>query len=345
MRIAAFGATLMIAFAACSTTTPEKTDSPFTQPNKLMAAEISRRIDQIPYQHREELVESLLWLVQTGEQVIPAVLTALHSEQPKVRSSAAWVLGMLRDRRTIPYLQQAAGDSEPAVRLECARTLVLLGDLTSAPMLIEGLDSERKEVRYLCHEALRSSTGHDFGYDHLAMNKDEMRGSVLRWREWWSGYSGDASFAMDYQQANGIGMPAAPQGETQIQPQPESDAGQDQGPDPASTKPTPAGENQVPQQIEVPTVAPEGTTAPVRQPSGYEQQSGVPSGGAARSNATEHPVETDVPAAEMKIEQGASTAVEETPSIEVVPVAPVPVETPIQAPVKSSADPAHPGGQ
>ncbi len=213
MRIAAIGATLLL-LAACSTTTTGA-NSPFQQPNSLMAEEITRRVEQIPYQHRDELLENLLWLTQTGEQTIPTLLGGLNHENPKVRSSCAWVLGRLHDRRTIPNLQAAVKDQDQTVRMECARTLVLMGDLAMSPTLIEGLDSERKEVRYMCHEALKTATGHDFGYDHLNQNQGDMRLSVLRWRQWWSEYSGDGFFSQTYQQQHGLQVqPAAPNGET-----------------------------------------------------------------------------------------------------------------------------------
>jgi len=218
MRIAAFVATILIACAACSTTSSAPTGDTYQQPNSLMAGEITLRVEQIPYQHREELLQNLMWLAQTGEQTIPVLLTGLKHENPKVRSSCSWVLGRLRDRRTIPNLQAAMQDSDPTVRLECARTLVLLGDIAHSPALIEGLDSERKEVRYLCHEALKTATGHDFGYDHLTVDKNKMQLSVLRWRQWWSEYSGDLFFAQNYQKQHGIIVtPAAPVGETQTQ--------------------------------------------------------------------------------------------------------------------------------
>lgn len=216
MRIAAIGATLLLALQSCSTT-QTGSESPYVQPNSLMAGEITRRVEQIPYQHRDELLQNLLWLSQSGEQTIPALLTGLQHENPKVRSSCAWVLGRLRDHRTVPNLQAAMRDSEPTVRMECARTLVLLGDLTWSPNLIEGLDSERKEVRYLCHEALKSSTGHDFGYDHLNQNDGDLKRSVLRWRQWWSDYSGDTLFAQSYQERYHLEpQVAAPAGETQM---------------------------------------------------------------------------------------------------------------------------------
>ena len=218
MRIAAC-ATLLFAFAACATT--ETSDSPYQQPNSLMDGEITRRVEQIPFQHRDELLQNLLWMAQTGEQTIPALLDGLRHENAKTRSSCAWVLGRLKDRRTIPNLQQAMRDTDQTVRMECARTLVLLGDLAWSPNLIEGLDSDRKEVRYMCHEALKTATGHDFGYDHLNQNVAELKGSVLRWRQWWSEYSGDDFFAQSYMQKHGLqAQPAMPMGEQKPMEQP-----------------------------------------------------------------------------------------------------------------------------
>ncbi|MFT4511975.1 MAG: hypothetical protein ACI91B_000659, partial [Planctomycetota bacterium] len=215
MRIAATAATLLFALTACSTT--ERKVSPYQQPNGLMTTEINQRIDQIPYQHREELVQNLLWLAQTGEQTIPALLAGLSNESPKVRSSCCWVLGRLRDRRTVPQLQGLVDDGETSVRMEACRTLVLMGDLQQSPKLIEGLDSDRKEVRYMCHEALKTATGHDFGYDHLNQNQQELRVAVLHWRQWWGEYAGDTFFASSYEQEHGLNNLAAPGGETQLQ--------------------------------------------------------------------------------------------------------------------------------
>lgn len=261
MRIAAFGATLLFAFTACSTT--GSSDSPYQQPNSLMAGEITRRVEQIPFQHRDELLQNLLWLSQTGEQTIPALLDGLRAENAKTRSSCAWVLGRLKDRRTIPSLQQAMRDNDQTVRMECARTLVLLGDLQWSPNLIEGLDSDRKEVRYLCHEALKTSTGHDFGYDHLNQNVAELKQSVLRWRQWWSEYSGDDHFAQVYMQQNGLSaQPAMPMGEQKPMEQPLPMPTQDSSDTPNGeprTNPAPTPEpNQNGVEISTPSTRPNG---------------------------------------------------------------------------------------
>ncbi|MFK7743046.1 MAG: HEAT repeat domain-containing protein [Planctomycetota bacterium] len=203
--------------ASCATT-PKEQVVPYQQPNGLMSGEIQQRIDQVPFQHREELVQNLLWLAQTGEQTIPALLEGLRHESPKVRSSCCWVLGRLRDRRTVEDLRPLTRDKETSVRMEAARTLVVMGDLEQSPTLIEGLDSERKEVRYMCHEALKSATGHDFGYDHLAREPRDMQVAVLRWREWWGEYSGDRFFAQNYEKQHQLNNLAAPAGETMLEP-------------------------------------------------------------------------------------------------------------------------------
>ena len=216
MRIAATAATVLFAFAACSTT---ETVSPYQQPNELMGTEINQRIAQIPFQHRQELLQNLLWLAQTGEQTIPALLKGLQDEDPKVRSSCCWVLGRMRDRRTVQDLQPLTSDPETSVRMEASRSLVLMGDIDQAPNLILGLDSDRKEVRFMCHEALKAATGHDFGYDHLGEDAQQRQVAILRWREWWGAYSGDLAFAQVYQREQGLtNYAAAPAGETKAAP-------------------------------------------------------------------------------------------------------------------------------
>src|SRR5712671_2585495 len=193
----------LLLLCGCGSSSHQQQQNGFSAPNSLMSQEIDSRIDQIPYQHREELLQNLLWLSQSGEQTIPALLKGLSHDNPKVRSSCAWVLGRMRDRRVINDMEKHASDQSETVRLEVCRTLVVLGDLKFSPMLIEGLDSDHKEVRFLCHEALKSSTGRDFGYDHLSEDATQRRTAVLGWRQWWSEYSGDPFFAQNYMQRYG----------------------------------------------------------------------------------------------------------------------------------------------
>jgi hypothetical protein len=225
MRSAAF--TTLLVLTACGTT--GRQDNEFVQPNELMGQEISRRVDEIRYQHRDVLVNNLLWLSQAGEQAIPALLDGLRHEDPKVRSNCSWVLAEIGDRRVIPYLQPMTKDSAESVRLEAARSLVVLGDLKQVPVLIEGLDSERPQVRFLCHEALKRATAREFEYDHLTDDRLARSHAVYRWRRWWSEQSNDPFFAASYAQTHGLrtdeamasgsgDQPAKPDGEMQPMP-------------------------------------------------------------------------------------------------------------------------------
>lgn len=321
MRIAATGATLLLFLQACSTT-KTSSESQFQEPNSLMAGEITRRVEQIAYQHRDELYQNLLWLAQTGEQTIPAMLTGLRNENPKVRSSCAWVLGRLRDRRTIPDLQTAMKDSEPGVRLEVARSLVSMGDLSCSPNLIEGLDSDKKEVRYMCHETLKAATGHDFGYDHLNQNEGELRLAVLRWRQWWGEYSGDTFFAQNYQRAHNLQpQVAAPNGET---------------------KPTTGGGAQNPQNPQDPPQTQNGTQSPGSTPTPGTQGQGNPAGNAPQqtpgttpSTPTPTPGTSTPPATTPPTAAQAPTATPTAP-----PAASKPTTTPPPATKPATAPPA-----
>lgn len=213
---------LLLGLSACGSSSTH--GYPYAEPNDLMGEEIDRRISQIPFQHREELFNNLIWLSQLGEQAIPALLDGLGHDDPKVRSNCAWVLGKIGDRRTIPDLYKLSQDENEQTRLEVARTLVTMGDVRLAPTLIGGLDSEQVQVRYLCHEALKNFSARDFGFDHLSENMSNRHQAVFRWRNWWSEQSGDSWFAQEYAKENGLNeqgeplteaVPAAPDGETE----------------------------------------------------------------------------------------------------------------------------------
>jgi hypothetical protein len=204
MRFLAPLSVALALLAACGSTSQSSTDGEFAKPNQIMGEEIQNRISQIPFLHRTELYDSLRWLWERGEPAIPALLTGLRHDDPKVRSNCAFVLGQINDRRVLKDLRPLIDDKSEVVRLEAARSLVLMGDVRYAPHLIASLDSDKTQVRYMCHEALRAATGRDFGYDHLSENVTQRRQSVLQWRTWWAEQSGDAFFANEYAGKHGL---------------------------------------------------------------------------------------------------------------------------------------------
>jgi hypothetical protein len=214
MRLSALTVSaLLLALGSCASSS--NNDKQFVQPNQLVGGEIESRIANIPLQHREDLLQNLLWLSQQGEQSINSLLQGMQHQDPKVRSSCSWALGRIGDRRVAQHLRPYMRDANETVRLEVARTLLSLGDMDAVPELVIGLDSNKKEVRYLCHASLKSATGRDFGYDHLSEDLAQRRFAVLGWRQWWSEYAKDPWFAQSYAREHDItDKPAAPAGET-----------------------------------------------------------------------------------------------------------------------------------
>ncbi|MHC4512794.1 MAG: HEAT repeat domain-containing protein [Planctomycetota bacterium] len=197
----------LLSLTACGTTVFGPS---FAEPNALMGKEIGNRVAQMPYQHRQELLDNMLWLAtKAGEQAIPTLLDGLHHKEPKVRSSCAWVLCKIGDKRVIPYLQEKTGDDHEAVRLEVARSLVYLGDMKQIPTLIKGLDSEM---------ALKDATKRDFGYDHLTESDRQRKRSVLAWWQWWGKQAKDPWFAQNYAKENGLRIAGQTEGQTGGQP-------------------------------------------------------------------------------------------------------------------------------
>ena len=196
---------LLLGLAGCASTSQTK----FVKPGKLMEDKIQERLAQVPYQHGEELLNNMLWLTQLGEQAIPYLAKALDSNVPKQRSSAAWILGRIGDRRAIPMLQRVKNDRNQIVRLEVARSLLMLGDWGEVGQLIHGLDSELQVVRYLCYEALTSVTGKSFGYDHRASDPVDREVALGKWQDWWKDRQGEPWFKSTGGRS-GIGQPAAP---------------------------------------------------------------------------------------------------------------------------------------
>ncbi len=190
--------------SACSSTTSSEM-AKFAEPAPIIASVIKDRIEQIPFQHREELLENMLWLKAKGELAIPSLIRALDHKDPKVRSSAAWVLGMIGDKRAIPYLRKHSGETHPVTRLEIARSLLSLGDYSMVPTLIAGLEDEHTHIRFLCIEALRQATGKRFGYDHLTKDESLRKSGAEKWKAWWASKSKDPFFGAS-------AVPAAPGG-------------------------------------------------------------------------------------------------------------------------------------
>jgi len=149
----------------------------------FLRQEIEERIKALPYQSGENLLSNIRRLTYIGEPAIPFLLDALEEGEVRARCSAAYVLGLIRDRRTIEPLRDALTDDSPVVRYEVATSLCAMGEPAGYPTLIRGLEDEDIRNRYKAHEALKLLTKNDFGYRHDDA-PDERSAAVQRWQSW-----------------------------------------------------------------------------------------------------------------------------------------------------------------
>lgn len=74
---------------------------------------------------------------------VDELITALNDKSPKVRQSAAELLGELEDARAVQPLTQALKDSNADVRLSVALALGMIGDASATASLIYALNDEK----------------------------------------------------------------------------------------------------------------------------------------------------------------------------------------------------------
>jgi HEAT repeat protein len=176
-------------FTGCMSVTtypePEKEDpGQYEKAAGFLEDEIRDRIYNLQYQADAELYQNMKRLAYIGEPAIPYLLEALDSPSPRVRGSVAFILGLIRDRRTIPDLVAHLDDDVPAVRCEVATTVCVLGENKGYPVLIEGLKDEDIRNRFKAHEALLLLTQLDFGYEHDG-RPEERAQAIAKWEKWY----------------------------------------------------------------------------------------------------------------------------------------------------------------
>ncbi len=119
-----------------------------------------------------------------GETAIPALLEAVASPEPRKRAPAAYLLGVLKDRRTLPTLAALAeGDPVAAVRYEAAAALLLMLDPRGFPPLVAGLSDPDVRLRHTCIDVLAETTHERWGFEADG-SPDEREAAIRRWNAW-----------------------------------------------------------------------------------------------------------------------------------------------------------------
>ena len=116
---------------------------------------------------------------------LPALLSHLLDEDPRIRLAAVQALGRIRNRSAVPGLRTSLmEETDPGVRRAAIRSLVLIGDLSVAPDLITLLESPVLSIREEAVTGLRFLSRLSFGYDARG-DGEERAVAAARWWAWW----------------------------------------------------------------------------------------------------------------------------------------------------------------
>jgi hypothetical protein len=125
-------------------------------------------------------------VIACGERAVPSLLKALESPDVRARGRAAYLLGVRKDRRTIPALAKAASDDPVrSVRYEAAGALLELRDPAGLDALVDGLSDPDARLRAKCVDVLAEHTSRRFGFEPDGRPEDR-EASIRRWRAWLS---------------------------------------------------------------------------------------------------------------------------------------------------------------
>ncbi len=146
--------------------------------------EITALVAELAAARGEKVIEVGMRLVGKGEPAVPALRAALIADDPALRANAAYLLGVLKDRRTVPDLRRASTDDvDTTVRYEAASALLELHDASGFAVLVGGLDDTDARRRAKCIDVLAEKTHERFGFEPDG-DPAERAASIRRWKAW-----------------------------------------------------------------------------------------------------------------------------------------------------------------
>jgi len=101
--------------------------------------------------------------IPSRKAVDSLVLSLEQDPYEAARSNAAWALGEINDRTSVPALRKALSDTDTNVRLKSASALLKMRPKEAVPELIVLLNDKSPMVRERARDALKAITGRDKG--------------------------------------------------------------------------------------------------------------------------------------------------------------------------------------
>ncbi len=119
----------------------------------------------------------------TGAQEVDRLISVLQGNQTDLKISAAYRLGVFRDRTAASALAKSLGDESREVRLAAAVSLASCGDRSSVAPLLRALLDEDPVVAQAAAVALENLTGHANPLDPFSPQETRQR-QAADWTGW-----------------------------------------------------------------------------------------------------------------------------------------------------------------
>ncbi|MDJ0521996.1 MAG: HEAT repeat domain-containing protein [Planctomycetota bacterium] len=158
-------------------------DRPYYRGTPRMQQDIRDLMGRVPNASHRQWADIARKLTAFGEPAVPQLIANLNSCDTEVQLMSAYVLGMIKDPRSLDALQRATVGRMPAVRYEAATAMLRMGDRRGLLTMVDALESPDPLVRARAILVLRENTGETFDYKADDV-PGERAAAVARWRAW-----------------------------------------------------------------------------------------------------------------------------------------------------------------
>lgn len=162
---------------------PCEGDRPYYLGNEQVQQDVRDLFARVDGATPAQWTETSRKLAAYGERAVPQLVQNLGSDKPPVALMSAYVLGMVKDPRSLAALQDATLSSDRMLRYEAATAMVRMGDRRGLPALIDGLEDPDPLVRARSILVLQERTSEMRGYK-ADDRPEERAAAVARWRDW-----------------------------------------------------------------------------------------------------------------------------------------------------------------
>lgn len=158
-------------------------DRPFRLTTPQVQQDIRDLMERVPGATPSQWNQIARKLAAYGEPAVPQLVANLRSSEESVQTISAYVLGVIRDPRTLDALHRATIEANRNVRYEAATAMLRMGDRRGLPTMIDGLEHPDPLIRARAILVLKERTGETFGYRADDRPADRAA-AVARWRAW-----------------------------------------------------------------------------------------------------------------------------------------------------------------